>query len=161
MRVREVMIQDTVACSLDSSLAAAVETMQKRDCGFLPVIGEGGNVIGVITDRDICIALGTRDQKPSEVLVRDIVLARDRTFPGLYVCTPDDSIGCVLKTMRAQKIRRVPVVDRDGALQGILSIDDLVLRACEHPDTEGISFEDVVATYKAIRKTVRRWPVAA
>src|SRR5579863_6041105 len=123
MKVREVMTKQTASCALDDSLASAVETMRKNNRGFLPVIGEGGNVVGVITDRDICITLGTRDERPSEVLVRDVMLPKDRTFPALYVCTPDDKVHCVLKTMRAQKVRRLPVVDREGALEGILSID--------------------------------------
>lgn len=161
MKVRDVMTRETAFCGLDTSLAAAVGIMQKFNCGFLPVVGEGGNVIGVITDRDICIALGKRDQKPSEVLVRDVMLPKDRTFPALYVCTPDDHVNCVLKTMRAQKIRRLPVVDREGALQGILSIDDVIVRACEHAGQEGISCKDVVESLKAIRRPVQRWPVAA
>jgi CBS domain-containing protein len=161
MKVREVMTRETAFCGLDTSLAGAVEIMQKFNCGFLPVVGEGGNVIGVITDRDICIALGQRDQKPSEVLVRDVMLPKDRTFPALHVCTPDDKVHCVLKTMRAQKIRRLPVVDREGALQGVLSIDEVVLSACERAGPEGISCKEVVETLKAIRKHVQRWPVAA
>jgi len=161
MKVREVMTKETASCGLDTSLAGAVEAMREFNCGFLPVIGEGGNVVGVITDRDICIALGQRDQKPSEVLVRDVMLPKDRTFPALYVCTPDDNVRCLLKSMRAQKIRRLPVVDREGALQGIVSIDALVLRACEHAGGEGISCKEVVETFKAIRRHVERCPVAA
>ena len=161
MKVREVMTKDTASCGLDSSLASASKTMRKTNRGFLPVIGEGGNVVGVITDRDACIALGRRDQKPSQVLVRDVILPEGQTFPRLYVCTPDDGVHCVLKTLRAHKIRRLPVVDREGVLQGILSIDDLVLRACENSGKEGVSCKDVIETYKAIRRPVQSWPVAA
>ncbi len=161
MKVREVMIKATAFCGLDTSLAGAVEIMRKMDCGFLPVIGEGGNVIGVITDRDICIALGKLDQKPSQILVQDVMLPKDRTFPALYVCTPDDPVRSVLKTMRAQKIRRLPVVDCEGTLQGVVSMDDLVLCACEHGSLEDISCKEVVETYKGIRRHVPRWPVAA
>jgi len=161
MKVREVMTKQTAFCGLDTTLAAAAKTMQDNNCGFLPVAGEGGNVIGVITDRDICIALGTRDQKPSEVFVRDVMLPKDRTFPKLYVCTPDDKMHCILSTMREAKIRRLPVVDREGALQGVLSIDDLVLRACEHGGKEGISCKEVVETYQAICRPAKRRPAAA
>ena len=161
MKVRDAMTKETVSVGLDSSLASAVELMRRRNCGFLPVIGEGGNVVGVITDRDVCVALGRREQKPSEVLVREVILPRDRTFPVLYVCTPDDRVHCVLKTMRAQKIRRLPVVDREGVLQGVLSIDDLALRACESSGKEAVSCKDVIETYKAIRRPVPRWLVAA
>lgn len=161
MKVRELMTRETVSCGLETSLAAAAQLMQQSGCGFLPVTGEGGNVIGAITDRDICVALGTRDQKASEVLVRDVVLPKDRTYAKLYTCTPDNKIHCVLDTMREAKIRRLPVVNVEGELQGIVSIDDLVLRACEHAGKEGISCAEVVESYKVIcRSTVKR-PVAA
>jgi CBS domain-containing protein len=161
MKVRELMTREAASCGLDASLATAVHLMEKRHLGFLPVTGDGGNVIGAITDRDICVALGTRNQKASEVLVRDVVLAKDLTSAKLYTCTADDKIHCVLKTMREAKIRRLPVVNAEGELQGILSIDDLVLRACEHAGKEGISCAEVVETYQAISRPMVEHPVAA
>jgi CBS domain-containing protein len=143
MKVRDVMRQQAVFCGLDTTLAAAIELMRQNGCGFLPVIGEGGNVIGVITDRDICIACGARDQKPADVLVRDVVLAEQYTFPKLFTCTPDDAIHCVLTTMSIGKIRRLPVIDREGGLLGILSMDDIVLEACEGAGKHDISCKDV------------------
>jgi CBS domain-containing protein len=150
MKVREVMRTVVAFCGLDTNLAAAVELMCNNACGFLPVVGEGGNVVGVITDRDICIALGTRNQKPTEVLVRDVMLPEQYTFPKLFTCAPDDDIHCVLKTMRMERIRRLPVIDREGALVGILSMVDIVLQACAHAGKHEISCEDVVDAYKAI-----------
>ena len=161
MKVRDVMTKQTVSCRLDTTLAAAAELMQKNRCGFLPVIGQGENVIGVITDRDVCIALAQRDQTPSQLCVRDIMLPEDRTFPTLYVCTPDDRVQSVMRTMRSHRIRRLPVVDRDGALRGIISIDDLVLSACEQAGREGITCKEVVETFKAIRRSTQGRPVAA
>jgi CBS domain-containing protein len=150
MKVREVMRNQAVFCALETTLAAAIELMRNNSCGFLPVVGEGGNVIGVITDRDISIALGTRNEKPGDVLVKDVMLPEQYTFPKLFPCTPDDDIHCVLKTMRMEKIRRVPVVDREGGLLGILSMDDIVLRACACAGKQDISCKDVVDAYKDI-----------
>jgi len=161
MKVRELMTREADSCGLDTSLAAAAKLMGQLRRGFLPVVGEGGNVVGVITDRDICVALGTRSEKASEVLVREVVLPKDRTYAKLYTCTPDDKIHCVLKTMREAKIRRLPVVNAEGELQGILSIDDLVLQACEHAGKEGISCAEVVETYQAICRPRVGHPVAA
>jgi CBS domain-containing protein len=160
MKVQEVMTCQTAFCAPDTNLAKAVQIMHDKNCGFLPVVGEGGNVIGVITDRDICIALGTRNQRPADVLVRDVMLPDNRTFPKLYVCTPDNNVHCVMKTMRAEKIHRLPVVDREGALQGVLSIDDILLRACAHPEPQGISCREVIQTMQAIQHNAN-WPVAA
>jgi CBS domain-containing protein len=161
MRVRDVMIKQTAFCALDASLAAAVESMVSHACGFLPVVGEGGNVIGVITDRDICIALGTRNRKPSEVLVRDVVLPKESTFPKLFTCTPEDDVHCVLKTMRKERIRRVPVVDVEGELRGILSIDDLAARACQYAGKRDVSCQDVIEAYKAICERPKQRRAAA
>ena len=93
-------------CRLHTTLAEAAELMCKNGCGFLPVVGEGGNVIGAITDRDMCIALGTRNKTAVEVLVRDVMLPKRYAFPKLFTCTPDDDIHCVLKTLRTARIRR-------------------------------------------------------
>jgi CBS domain-containing protein len=149
MKVREVM-GEPVFCGLDTTLVGAVELMRNNNCGFLPIVGEGGNVIGVITDRDICIALGIRNQKPSDVLVKDVMLPKQYTFPKLFTCTPNDDIHCVLKAMRIEKVRRMPVIDHEGGLLGILSMNDIVLRAFAGAGKHDISCKDVVDTYKAI-----------
>jgi CBS domain-containing protein len=150
MKVRDVMTKQAVFCGLDTTLAAAVEVMSGNGCGFLPVVGEGGNVIGAITDRDICIALGTRNLKPTDVLVRDVMLPKQYTFPKLFTCTSHDDIHNVLTTMRIGKIRRIPVVNREGGLAGVLSIDDMMLRACAGAGKSGLSCKDVVEAYQAI-----------
>lgn len=150
MKVRDVMTKQAVFCGLDTTLAAAVELMSDNVCGFLPVVGEGGNVIGAITDRDICIALGTRNLKPTDVLVRDVMFPKQYTFPKLFTCTSDDDIHNVLTTMRIEKIRRIPVINREGGLAGVLSMDDMVLRACAGAGKTGLSCRDVVEAYQAI-----------
>jgi len=144
MKVRDVMTKQATFCYPDTSLSGAAELMWKRKCGFLPVRGEGGNVIGVITDRDISIALGTRNRRPSEVLVKDVMSCR------LFTCTPDDSVACALTTMRIEGLRRLPVVNCEGALVGVVSIDDLVLKARENALSKDVSYKDVEDTYKAI-----------
>jgi CBS domain-containing protein len=115
MKVRDVMTKQTAFCGPETNLAQAVELMWKNACGFLPVAGEGGNVIGVITDRDISIALGTRDRRASEVCVRSAMSSR------LFACTPDDDVHTALKTLKSEGIRRLPVIDREGMLMGVLS----------------------------------------
>ena len=164
MKIRDILTKQAVYCGLDTNLAEAVELMDKNGCGFLPVVGEGGNVIGVITDRDICIALGTRNKKPTSVLVRDVMLPKQYTFPKLFTCTADDEIHNVLKTMRIERIRRVPVIDREGGLVGILSLDDIVLRACARAGKGDVSCKDVIDTYKAMctrrDRRMRRRPAA-
>jgi CBS domain-containing protein len=145
MKVREVMTYKPCFCGPGSTLEEASFLMRKNNCGFLPVVGDGGNVIGIVTDRDMCIALGTRNRKPSDVHVWDVMPRK------LFTCMEGDDIHCALKTLREARIRRLPVVDRDGSLVGVLSIDDIVLHAREHLVRKDISYSDVEDTYKAVR----------
>ena len=78
------------------------------------------------------------------------MLPKQCTYPKLFTCTPDDNIHCVLTTLRTARIRRIPVIDREGGLVGVLSMDDIVLRACVHAGKHDISCKDVVEAYKAL-----------
>jgi len=153
MKVSEVMTRAAVYCRPDTTLSTASELMWKAQCGFLPVVGEGGNVIGVITDRDVSIALGTRNRRPSELLVKNVMA------PKLFTCTANDSVRGALATMGIQGLRRLPVIDREGALVGVLSIDDLALKAREHARSKDPSYKDVEDTYKAIQRHAKRPPM--
>jgi CBS domain-containing protein len=145
MKVREVMTKNASFCGPESTLEEASFLMQKHNCGFLPVVGDGGNVIGVVTDRDLCIALGTRNRKPSDLRAWDVMPRQ------LFTCTEQDDVHCALKTLRAARIRRLPVIDRDGSLVGVLSIDDIVLHAREQLVRKDISYSDLEDTYRAVQ----------
>lgn len=146
MKVEEIMTRDVKVCSPDTNLAAATEILWRNNCGSLAVSDTDGKLLGVITDRDICIALGTRNWRASDLAVRDVAIN------PVFSCEPDDDVHEALKTMRKHQVRRVPVVNQDGKLAGIVCLDELVLHA-EKPDSRkhaGISYEDVVNTMKAI-----------
>jgi len=144
LKVKDVMQHAVAFCSRNTNLAEATELIWKNGCGCLPVVGEAGNVIAMITDRDICIALGTRNERASQVFVSQIM------HPRLFTCMPDDDIHCALKTFRSHHVRRLPVVDSGNFLQGILCMDDIAAHASSLGSRETLSFEDVVSTYQAI-----------
>lgn len=123
MKVADVMMRTPASCTAVTNLAAAVEILWQRNCGMLPVVGHEGRVTGVITDRDICIALGTRNRPAAEITVAEVQPAK------LFACKADDDIHSALAIMSGAKVRRLPVLDGDGKLQGILSFDDVVLHA--------------------------------
>ena len=120
--------------------------MWEHSCGQLPVVNDEGRVSAVITDRDVCIALGTRNQRACEVRVSDVVCR------AAVLCKAEDDLRSALKTMAAEQVRRLPVVDHEGILVGILSLDDVTLQARHHDDTDRppVSFEDVMNTLRAI-----------
>lgn len=148
MKVKEVMMGTPYYIALDANLGMATELMWKGNCGFLPVVNTENKVCGVITDRDICVALGTRNQTAGQVLVEEVVQRK------VYACNPEDDIHVALQTMREEHVRRLPVVDFYGNLAGVVSMDDLLLRA--EPDRAGrepeLSADEVVRGYQTIMK---------
>lgn len=120
-RVEELMQKDVSVCREDAPMTEAARIMWEHDCGFVPVVaGDGsGRVVGVITDRDVCMAAYTRGRALPELCVAD---AMSR---GVSFCKPGDSAARAAAEMRASRVRRLPVVDSAGQLLGVLSLADL------------------------------------
>jgi CBS domain-containing protein len=144
MKIKNVMVKNVTTCGPDDNVAEIAAKMWDARCGSVPVLDDRGTVTRLITDRDICIALGTRNVRASELKVKDVSL------PRVFSCGPDDDVPLALKTMVAQNVRRLPVVDDMGKLAGILSIDDLLLHSEKTAGKTGISHEDVVNAAKLI-----------
>jgi len=147
MKVKELMTATPYCCQPETNLGAATELMWNGNCGFLPVVGSDGKVFGVVTDRDICIALGTRNRLPGEIKVSEVI-----TSQKLFYCCPADDVHVALQAMQTGRVRRLPVITHEGALAGIVSIDDALLKA--EPMSAGkqpeLSSDEVVRTYRAI-----------
>lgn len=144
MKVNEVMTQDVKSCTPEMNLAEAAAIMWEADCGALPVMVDG-KVAGMITDRDICIALGTRNARASEVTVGE---AETRE---VFSCAPNDDVHQALKTMRTHKVHRLPVVGETGTLDGMLCMNEIILRAHKTARKPAdVTYEDVVNTLKGI-----------
>src|ERR1043165_911939 len=145
MKVKEVMTPNAKAIWLTGSLADASKLMWENDCGVLPIIKDGSKVIGLITDRDVCMAAAMRDRKPSGISVEEVMTGQ------VYAVNPEDNIDQALQLMQQHQIRRLPVINPEGELEGILSMNDIVLHA--KPDAaaeDSIDYGDVVKTYQAI-----------
>jgi CBS domain-containing protein len=123
MKVADVMMRTPASTTAETNLAAAVETLWNRNCGMLPIVDHQGKVTGVVTDRDICIALGTRARPAADITVAEVQAEK------LFACKADDDIHTALAIISGAKVRRLPVVDGEGKLTGILSLDDVVLHA--------------------------------
>lgn len=145
MKVKEVMTPDARAIWLTESLADAAKEMWENDCGALPIIKDRRKVVGMITDRDICMATAMRDRNPSHISVEEVM---NQT---VYTTELEADVEHALETMREHKVRRLPVLNAEGELEGILSMNDIVLRAKIHNGEEPpIGYADVVKTYQAI-----------
>jgi CBS domain-containing protein len=145
MKVKEIMAPNPKAIWLTESLTDAARLMWENDCGVLPIIKDGRKVIGMITDRDICMAMAIREQHPSAVSVEEVMTGH------VYAVNPEDEVDQALQAMQEHKIRRLPVLNAEGELEGMLSMNDVVLNAKASADAgEGIAYGDVVKTYQAI-----------
>jgi CBS domain-containing protein len=151
MKVEQLMRTGVQTCSPDTTAAEAGVMMFHGDCGALPITDDNKNIIGMMTDRDITVALCTRGKRAEELTVREI------TSTSPVTCGSDDDLKTVLRKMADAQIRRIPVVSNGGRLEGILSINDIILQAKERSD--GLSYVDVMNTLKAICS--HRQPVAA
>src|SRR5215211_1229064 len=109
MHVAEVMTRDVSCCTADDSLSVAARMMWECDCGSVPVLeSPSGRAIGMITDRDVCMATLLQDRAPSAISVREAM------SHGLHSCTPEDSIARAEGLLRDHQIRRLPVLDESG-----------------------------------------------
>lgn len=129
MRVEQLMTKDVRTCHPDESLDDAARVLWERDCGFVPVIeGDGSpRVVGVLTDRDICMAAFLSGRRLGEIPVRDVMSRALRT------CRADDAVADAEATMRAAQIHRLAVVDDAGQLLGVISLADLAREAVREP----------------------------
>jgi CBS domain-containing protein len=119
MIVMDLMTKETACVGVYESLASAAQRMWQQDCGALPVIHEDGSVVGMITDRDICMATWSRGSAPAALTVRDAMST------SIVTCRPGDSLREVEAAMRSSQVRRLPVVDDEQRLIGIVSLADI------------------------------------
>ena len=121
--VKDVFTREVKACGPEDTLAEGAALMWTFDCGVMPVVDDERKLLGVVTDRDICMAVATRDQRASRLRLREVMTGR------LAVCGPDEALASALNRMAVARVRRLPVVDAAGVLLGILSISDVLRRA--------------------------------
>jgi CBS domain-containing protein len=144
MKVEDVMTRDVQTCGPETNLADAAMRMWRNDCGVLPVVSDGGRVVGMITDRDICMAAATKHRDPANIRVSEVTAGK------LYSCSPNADIHEALKVMREKQVRRLPIIrSEDGKLVGILSMNDVALREQGGAKAE-LSAEDIEQTLRGI-----------
>ena len=144
MTVKELQTFNVKSCGRDTDLATVAKLMWDGDCGAVPVVTDDRKVIGMITDRDICIAAATRSKTPAEMRASEVISSN-----GIHACKPDDDVRVALRTMRKHRVRRLPVVDQQQRLSGILSINDLAIHATPR-NAESVPSQEFLETLQAI-----------
>ena len=125
LRVREVMNAPSRWCRPHDSLAVAANVMLDQQIDFLPVLGDGDRVVGVLGSRDLWTAAATRRRRLDEIAVEGVM------HTDVHACQPDDDVDHALFAMQNYRVPQLPVVGLDGELVGLVSLGDLARRAAQ------------------------------
>ncbi len=125
MNVEQCMTRNPKTCFEGDSLEAAARIMWDNDCGSVPIVDGSSRLVGIITDRDMCMASYTQGA-PLHAIRLSSAMAKK-----VFSCTPKDTVESVEQLMGAHRIRRLPVLDAQRRVVGILSIGDLARSAAK------------------------------
>ena len=117
-RIRELMTESPRTVSSDATVVEAARIMRDDDFGLVPVV-DGDRLVGTVTDRDIAIRVVAEERDPSSTIVREIASA------DLVTIDPEQELGEALRLMAQHQVRRLPVVEEDGRLVGIVAQADV------------------------------------
>jgi CBS domain-containing protein len=124
MKVKSIMTREIASCRPEDSMHAVARLMWDHDCGAVPVVdGATGQLKGIITDRDMCMAALLSNRPPHTIPVSDVMASE------VCTCHENDELRTVHATMRDNQIRRLPVVDDEHRLLGLVSLNDLAVEA--------------------------------
>jgi CBS domain-containing protein len=116
--IRDVMTSNPCTIDAEKSVAYAAKMMREEDVGLAPIV-EGEKLIGMLTDRDIAIRVVAEGRNPDQVKVRDVASTR------LVTVDPRQDLDEALRKMAKHQVRRLPVVEEDGRLVGVVAQADI------------------------------------
>lgn len=144
MEIAEIMNLDVRTCSPEDDLGCAARIMWEGDCGAVPVVDETMKVVGIVTDRDACMAAYTKGLPLGQILVRDAMNA------DVATASPHDAVVNAERLMQSRRVRRIPITN-DGQLVGMLSLADIARRTRSGGGSgDDLSTDQVALTLGAI-----------
>ena len=131
MKIKEIQTREPEVISPEAMICEAAQKMSEHDIGMLPVC-DGERLVGAITDRDLVIRGLAKGYDPLNTKVKDVMTER------ISCCFEDDSIEDVARAMEEKQIRRMPILNRNKRLVGIVSLGDLAVRSRNRELTEEV-----------------------
>ncbi len=119
MRVKDLMTQPACICTIHDTANTVARMMWEHDCGIVPVVDDNGKLVGVATDRDVCMAAYFQGRRLADIPIESC-MTREPS-----VCRPEDALAHAEQVMSDRQVHRVPVVDQAGLPIGMLSLSDL------------------------------------
>jgi CBS domain-containing protein len=146
MNASELMTRNVKSCRADDNLQRAAEIMWEVNCGAVPVVDPDRRVIGVITDRDVCMAAYTQGRHLAHIPVSSAMAKQ------VYCVRESDDLEAAEALMARVRVRRLPVLNADGRLAGILSMNDLARHAHAPASRrgDGLRSDHIIRTLAAI-----------
>lgn len=142
MKIETLMTSDVRTCRANDSLSAAAQAMWEGDLGCLPVVDDSKGVVGILTDRDVLMASHLRGAPLWTIAVSEAMAS------VVFHVSPSDSVEDVLARMQSLQVRRLPVVNKDGELVGIVSLGQLACAVAN--DAAPLKPRDIAAAFAAI-----------
>jgi len=139
MRIQEVMTVNPSWCVPGDLSAQAARIMKDKNIGIVPIVKSRTDrtLIGVVTDRDLCLGVVATDKSPSAVRVEQCMTT------NIIVCQPEEDVQRAADLMHENQVRRIPVVDHQGVLQGMVSTADICQRSNLSSDATHSIFKKV------------------
>ncbi|HLQ37926.1 MAG TPA: CBS domain-containing protein [Planctomycetota bacterium] len=143
MKIQDLMTKNPYCCRADDNLTAVARILWERDCGCVPVLDAKEQLVGIVTDRDVCMAAYTQGKRLDEIALRAVMTRHVTTVQ------PTDEVGVAEQKLAGSQVRRLPVVDQRGKVVGLLAINDL-LRAAAAGGGKAGACERLVSTLAVI-----------
>ena len=152
MNVEQCMSRQPKTCASSDNLARAAQIMWENDCGYVPVLDGRNRLVGVVTDRDVCMAAF---MKGAPLHALDVASAMAKK---VFTCKPQDAVETAERLMQTYQVRRLPVVDGEDNLVGVLSLADVAraLRGAADARTADPLVGELARTLSAISEPRRR-----
>jgi CBS domain-containing protein len=143
MKIKQIMSQPAVTCCESDNLNTAAQRMWDHDIGAVLVVDDSDQVVGIVTDRDICMAAYTQGKDLSSIPISGSMATT------VYSCNASDTLEGAEALMREKQVRRVPVLDGDNRVAGVVSLNDIA-RHVHTSKQDGVMSRGVVDTLSAI-----------
>lgn len=127
MQVRDIMSTDPVSCTPDTPLSQVAQKMAECDCGSIPIVASSASrrPVGIVTDRDIVMRTVAEGRDPTQLTARDVMSTE------ILSVQPSTDLDTCIKLMEERQVRRIPVMDEQGNLCGIIAQADIAENADE------------------------------
>lgn len=146
-KIKDMMTASPKTVGKNENLKTVVNQMSKSNIGSIPVVDDEKKVIGIVTDRDISLALSKSDKKINEIKVQDVMTSE------VHTCKEEDDAVKALGIMRSQKVGRLPVINTENKLTGIITLDGILRKAQHTTQKDELIYkgkENVINTLNAI-----------